>query len=226
MNKEELIMSLGNFGYPIFFNYTTRNIDVLNELADSENPRLLEGFPVVLAYCAYKNQNINLNKLLSMHDPKSTQRINLEKLLLISSELLSSEELMQPPGLEELAMSLKKKHGNLLLKESFYLNENISLSTERLRNTLKRYTSKFKKPRTYKKKAMDKQRRSFQLNLHLSTLFSPKQKEIVLKKYHGQPLTKTEQEYFSRKIKKKLEAISNSELKKMARKVLKNHTLK
>jgi hypothetical protein len=58
-----------------------------------------------------------------------------------------------------------------------------------------------------------------QLNLHLITLFPLKQKKIVLKKYQGQPLTKTEQEYFSRKIKKKLEAISSSGLGKIARKL-------
>ena len=219
MNKEELIISLGNMGYPVISNHITRGIDVLNELANSDNPRLLEGFPVVLAHCAYNNQNVNLNKLLSMHDPVSIRRITLEKLLLISSELLSSEELQQPPGLEELAISLKNKHGNLLLKESVYLDDNISLSTERLRNTLKRYTARFKKPENYRKKATDKQRQSFRLNLHLSTLFSPKQKEIVLKKYDDQPLTKTEQEYFSRKIKKKLEAILNIELRKIARKL-------
>lgn len=54
------------------------------------------------------------------------------------------------------------------------------------------------------------------MNLHLSTLFPPKQKELVLKKLNGEPLTKTEQEYYSRIVKKKLEALANSEIRKIA----------
>jgi hypothetical protein len=40
-------------------------------------------------------------------------------------------------------------------------------------------------------------------------------KELVLKKYNGEPLNKTEQEYFSRKVKKKLEAMTNKEVRKV-----------
>ena len=62
----------------------------------------------------------------------------------------------------------------------------------------------------------ERQLRSFQLNLDLSTIFPPKQKELVLKKLNGEPLTKTEQEYYSRIVKKKLEALANSEIRKIA----------
>jgi hypothetical protein len=37
-----------------------------------------------------------------------------------------------------------------------------------------------------------------------------------LKKYHGEPLNKTKQEYFSRKVKNKLEAMTNKEVMKIA----------
>ena len=50
----------------------------------------------------------------------------------------------------------------------------------------------------------------------LFKLFSPKQKELVLKKYNGEPLTKTEQEYYSRVVKKKIGALANSELRRIA----------
>ena len=43
-----------------------------------------------------------------------------------------------------------------------------------------------------------------------------KREELVLKKLHGEPLNKTEKEYFSRTVKKKLEALANSEVKKVA----------
>jgi hypothetical protein len=47
-------------------------------------------------------------------------------------------------------------------------------------------------------------------------LFSPKQKELVFKKYNEEPLTKTEQEYYSRVVKKKIMALANSELRRIA----------
>lgn len=47
-----------------------------------------------------------------------------------------------------------------------------------------------------------------------------KQKELVLKKYNRKPLNKTEQEYFSRTVKKKPEAMTNKEVIKVATAVL------
>jgi len=58
----------------------------------------------------------------------------------------------------------------------------------------------------------------------LSTLFPPTQKELVLKKLNGEPLTKTEQEHYSRIVKKKLEALANSEIRKIASSLTKKQT--
>jgi hypothetical protein len=61
----------------------------------------------------------------------------------------------------------------------------------------------------------------FSLEYALSQIFSPKQKELFKKKLEGLPLNKTEQEYYSRTVKKKTVALANSELHGMARKLLK-----
>ena len=60
----------------------------------------------------------------------------------------------------------------------------------------------------------------FSLEYALSQLFSPKQKELFKKKLEGDPLTKTEQEYYSRTVKKKVVALANTELHSLARKLL------
>ncbi|MDF1580044.1 MAG: hypothetical protein P1P74_04600 [Desulfuromonadales bacterium] len=60
----------------------------------------------------------------------------------------------------------------------------------------------------------------FSLEYALSQVFSPKQKELFRKKLEGDPLTKTEQEYYSRTVKKKVVALANSELHSLARKLL------
>ncbi len=57
---------------------------------------------------------------------------------------------------------------------------------------------------------------SAQLHLHLGTLFSPKQKELVFKRLNGESFTKTEKEYYSRVVKKKLLALTNSEVREIA----------
>jgi hypothetical protein len=54
----------------------------------------------------------------------------------------------------------------------------------------------------------------------MSKIFSPKQKELFKKKLDGLPLNKTEQEYYSRAVKKKVMALANVELHKMARRLL------
>ncbi|MBW1909756.1 MAG: hypothetical protein JRJ11_09490 [Deltaproteobacteria bacterium] len=59
------------------------------------------------------------------------------------------------------------------------------------------------------------------LHLHLNPLFPRKQKELVLKRLKGEPFTKTEREYYSRVVKKKLEALASNEIREIATKLTK-----
>ena len=74
------------------------------------------------------------------------------------------------------------------------------------------YTRKIKKP--VKTETLSP------LDQHLNELFSTKQKELFLKKIAGKKLTKTEKEYFSRIVKKKVLAIADSEIHQMSKKLL------
>ena len=58
------------------------------------------------------------------------------------------------------------------------------------------------------------------LEYSLSQVFSPKQKELFLKKLKREKLTKAEKEYFSRTVKKKVLALSNAELHRLSQKLL------
>ena len=60
----------------------------------------------------------------------------------------------------------------------------------------------------------------FSLEYALSQVFSPKQKELFKKKLEGLALTKTEREYFSRTVKKKVVALANAELHSLSKKLL------
>jgi hypothetical protein len=58
------------------------------------------------------------------------------------------------------------------------------------------------------------------LEYALSQVFSPKQKELFLKKLKREKLTKTENEYFSRVVKKKVLSLANPELHRLAQRLL------
>lgn len=58
------------------------------------------------------------------------------------------------------------------------------------------------------------------LEQHLDEIFSAKQKELFLKKINGKKLTKTEKEYFSRVVKKKVLAMADSDIHQMSKKLL------
>ena len=220
MNKEELITTMGQLGYRLFTPGRKqlsgkKILDLLAELSDTGELRLIEGFPVVLANCARRGIKLDIKSLLSRYE-QGQKRINLEKLILISAELLNQEGIETPEGVSEVVEPLRGKYGSLLDLKSLDLDKNRSVAIARLRNTVRRYALDLKRSESAQEKGKKKQLRSFQLSLHLSTLFTPKQKELISKKLDGKPLTKTEKEYFSRVVKKKLMALSDNELRKIA----------
>jgi len=221
MKKEELISALGALGYRLFTKGNERVnsgkvLDVLDELSGSEDSRLIEAYPVVLANCAHRGIKLDIRGLLSRHGQGSHSRSNIEKLILASCDLLAEEGLDQPEGIEDILKTLRPKYGDLLKGEVVDLGTHRSVSTERLRRTLRRYATDLERHESARKKDRRRQLRSFQLELHLSTLFPPKQKELILKKLKGDPLSKTEKEYYSRVVKKKLQGLANKELRKIA----------
>jgi hypothetical protein len=62
--------------------------------------------------------------------------------------------------------------------------------------------------------------KNFDLLYHLKQFFTERQIEIIFKKFNQEKLTKTETEYYSRSIKKKLVAISNRRLHEKSRQIL------
>ena len=92
----------------------------------------------------------------------------------------------------------------------------LELDPERLKGMFELYfEKKAEKDRRRKEKYEE-----FSLEYALSQVFSPKQKELFKKKLEGLPLTKTEQEYYSRTVKKKVFALANSELHSLSKKLL------
>ncbi|MDD5210446.1 MAG: hypothetical protein PHV36_13730 [Elusimicrobiales bacterium] len=92
----------------------------------------------------------------------------------------------------------------------------ISLQPGNLRENL------LKRPKQPSKPVKQAAEAAEQLDLEIavSRIFTQRQKELFLKKLRRKKMTKTEKEYFSRVIKKKVQALANEDLHNLARKIL------
>ena len=110
---------------------------------------------------------------------------------------------------------LKKR---LVENQPLQLHGDRELDPERLKRTFLDYVVRAREGRSGEEKARlgDEFRREF----YLSLLFSPRQKDLLYKKLRGEPMTKTEREYFSRVVKKKLMALADPDLYRLAQKAL------
>jgi len=196
---------------------------ILDALASSNDQALVIRFPAVLSICARNGVALNSHALFSKYWESSPKKQNLEKLLLISAELFDLEGIEAPKNLKKIASSLKAKYGTLLSAKMLPLSSGISISMRDIQNTLRDYTAKtkdamtaFKQGKLEQEPTRDILNRSADLQVHLRRLFSSKQKDLVFKKLNRKPFTKTEREYYSRVVRKKLASIANSEVSYIA----------
>ena len=192
---------------------------ILDALASSNDQALVIRFPAVLSICARNGVALNSHALFFKYWESSPKKQNLEKLLLISAELFDLEGIEAPKNLKKIASSLKAKYGTLLSAKMLPLSSGISISMRDIQNTLRDYTAKtkdamtaFKQGKLEQEPTRDILNRSADLQVHLRRLFSSKQKDLVFKKLNRKPFTKTEREYYSRVVRKKLASIANSEV--------------
>ena len=191
---------------------------ILDALASSDDTDVVARFPAVLAICARRGLALNSQALFSRYWETSPKRQNLEKLLFVSAAILDRQGLKAPKNLDKIAASLKPKHGDLLPGGEFQLSSGMCVSISDLQETLEIYTrSQASSPLARAKKSRLKPDSP---DVYLDRLFSPKQKELVLKKRDGMSFTKTEREYYSRVVRKKLEAIASETLVELARNLI------
>jgi hypothetical protein len=201
---------------------------ILDALASSDDEALVVQFPAILSICARNGITLDSHVLFSKYWESSPKKQNLEKLLLISAELFELEGIEAPRNLKKIASSLKAKYGTLMSAKMLSLSSGLTLSIRDIQNVLRQYATRAGQAMSASKQ--DKADHQFfranpgrnaGLQKHLDRLFSPKQKDLVFKKLNREPLTKTEREYYSRVVKKKLTAIADAELNDIADKLTK-----
>jgi hypothetical protein len=221
MTDRKLLNSLSKLGFSMF--EPSEELDVNETLAavvKSHDTRLWEGFPVLLANVAESYQLAP--EQVEQHLMSEEEKDLLHRLMLMSGSLFSYYHLSFS-WWNKLRKGLSKKDNALVKKWKSDLSNNralkcndVELDPERLKGLFELYFEKqAEKGRRRKEKYEE-----FSLEYALSQVFSPKQKELFKKKLEGLPFTKTEQEYYSRTVKKKVVALANSELHSLSKKLL------
>lgn len=188
---------------------------ILDALAGAQDPALVARFPAVLAICARRGIELDSQALFARYWESSPKRQNLEKLLLVSAELFLRERILAPGNLLQIAETLKARHASLLSADAVPLLNGPTVAVADMYAALKQFAGDLRKPIQAKAPAV-RRHWSPQLERLLDRLFSGKQKELVYNRLKGHRLTKTEREYYSRVVKKKLVAIADPEMQELA----------
>jgi len=194
--------------------------ETLVDVAKSNDIRLWEGFPVMLANSIDKQwfnyldmQKLAKSKILmSRLDSLITLSFALYELLNVSSPQIDEFEKWYKP---QERNEFHDYWVNLINNEDLLLS-NKKMSSERVINAFKSYFVE----KQLRLMEFLSEKDSYDLQYALSKIFPSGQKNLIMKKLRGEKLTKTEKEYFSRVVKKKIIALANPELHKIAQKLL------
>ena len=221
MKNSDLLKKVNALGFPLFDVEEDQNANLtLAEMVKSRDLRLWEGFPVVLANSAEKGL-FNYDKV-KWYLKKPCDKSYLVSLMVMSLALYRFFNL-EFPWADKLYNSLsevtKRGLGVFLgkLKSDRELNvAGSEMPAQRLKTVFNNYFNQAQNKLNELLSVKDELR----LEYLLSQVFSPKQKELFLKKLKREKLTKTEKEYFSRVVKKKTLALANPKLHSLSQKLL------
>lgn len=221
MVENKLMENLNRLGFPLL--EVVSDFDVNETLADvvrSRDARLWEGFPVLLANAA-QNHSFDFDQVLHKLSNKA-DRENLHGMMLASLAMYQFHHLsfywakIFRQSLSEKDLEQLKRMRNALYHDQSLEFGQVSFDSVRLKEMFKRYFEQ----NVEKTKQLRETHEELSLEYSLSQVFSPKQKELFKKKLDGLPLTKTEREYYSRTVRKKVSALANPELHRLAQKLL------
>jgi len=216
MEHKELLKAVQAMGFPLLEPEEYDLHHVLGAVVKSQNVRLWEGFPVLLRNaCAHGG--FNVQKVVQGLTDK--EKNNFFNLLYLSHAVfryyaLSEEPELAVPGLQEdVSDKVLSWYGSLERDESVVLG-GVELSLKRMQRLFQDYYLSVKAEEDKKQLAAKEE---LTLEYAMSQVLSPKQKELFRKKLNGDPFTKTEREYFSRVVRKKVLALANDELHRLAK---------
>lgn len=220
-NDKDLLKKAARLGYPLFETEEHENAnETLADVVKSGDPRLWEGFAVMLANSGEK-EIFDYDQVIS-NLSRPEDRNHLYSLLLMSLALYKSFHLKfaWAARLQKKLSSADKresiKYSRKFTTDGDFLLGQVHMSGQKLKTTFQIY---FEQMRTGLEDLLSA-RDELGLEYSLSQVFSPKQKDLFMKKLKREKLSKTEKEYYSRVVKKKILALANSQLHNLARRLI------
>jgi hypothetical protein len=221
MKDSNLLKRVGALGFPLFGAEEDQNANLtLADMVKSRDLRLWEGFPVVLANSAEKGL-FSFDKV-NWYLKKPFDRSYFASLVLLSLALYKFFNLKftwADKFYKSLSNERKKEFSGFLddlKQDSDFHVATYEMSAHRLKSVFNNYFNQSQAGLRELFSVGDE----LSLEYALSQVFSPKQKELFLKRLKREKLTKTEKEYFSRVVKKKVLALANLELHRLSQKLL------
>lgn len=223
MTNDQLLENLANYGYPLL-KPVDKPEEVLTALLEQDDVRLLEGFPVVFLNMLKEQEQSKWEMDGWQAKGLSNKAAARLPYLLAFCALLFK--------LYKMEANYERRTSNILTRldkgtevlnrvtEAFEKSEPVAfdgfeLSTERFEKAFQTYVLQ-----SSNDPAVEKKRHAFEQELLLSEIFTAKQKALLKKREEGKRFTKTEREYFSRVVKKRLKALANDELHQLANRLL------
>lgn len=221
MKKSELLENMNSMGYPLFETTNTPDTNkILAEVIKSKELRFWEGFPVLAANSMRKGEFDYKTILKYLRDNNDKNILNY--LLIISLLTFEKNKLYFPEADKYFSRSVNlnrniyKEFSRKMAHNKTLLVGSKTISTERVLNTFNNYFRDLYNSTNDYFKVKD----NHDFEYAMSQVFAKKQKIIFMKKINNEKMTKTENEYYSRVIKKKVFAIANKRLHEMAVRLL------
>ncbi len=219
MEDKELLKQLSHLGLPLF--QTEMYFDVNKALSDtvrSKNVRLWESFPLLLVNASKRNE-FSYEEVTRMLGSNSYGLL-FKDLVLVSFAFYKYLHLKfgwANKLFNQLVFSDSDKEMFNSFLEYFKKNQEVVVSERRLNlERMKHVFNNYFRKDELGVKDLRARRDNLSLEYAMSQLFTPRQKELFLKKFRGEKMSKTEREYFSRVVKKKVFALANPELHRLA----------
>lgn len=221
LTKNELLEALAQYGYELNKpSHQYNGEEVLLNLLKENDTRLLEGFPVAYDNILSSQKHLNLD----VHTLSDKDKTKLLCLMLLTYELLKlfGEDKSKLDETENILSKLSKKWKESLkgVEDKFNRSDSVkvngvALSTDRLKKQFRNYVVHFGA------KSENEPKMDMELELLLSEFFTSKQKDLLKKRARREELSKTEREYYSRVVNKRLKALANEHLYQFAHSIVK-----
>ncbi len=212
LTKNELLEALAQYGYELSKpSHQYNGEEVLLNLLKENDTRLLEGFPVVYDNILDNKKHLNFD-FQTLSEKDKTKLLTLLLLTYALLKLFGQDKLKLDETENTLSkLSKKWKESSKDVEDKFNHSDSVrvngvALSTDRLKKQFRNYVVHFGARNKNEPKV------DIELELLLSEFFTSKQKDLLKKRARREVLSKTEREYYSRVVNKRLKALSNNAL--------------